>query len=328
MKTRRTPRFETPYHEGELFAQQRTGQEAQARRIAGVISDTLRPGSIPFLAQQSIVVLGSVASDRSLWASILFGAPGFIAAPDDGTVQIDLSSVAHDDDDPLWANLAADPRIGMLAMDFAARRRLRINGDLRPSGPKTLEFDVLEAYPNCPKYIQRREMSVRPSGESNAKSGASRGDVLTPALRMAIAGSDTFFVASGHPERGVDVSHRGGNPGFVEILDERTLRVPDYVGNGIYNTLGNFVSDPRAGLLFIDFDAGTTLQLTGVPMIRWELDRADDRTGGTGRYWDFTVAGWLARDILQPVDWEFVDYSPFNPTSVQDRADTNQEIAS
>ena len=143
-----------------------------------------------------------------------------------------------------------------------------------------------------------------------------------------IAGSDTFFVASSHPERGVDVSHRGGNPGFVEVLDERTLRVPDYVGNGLYNTLGNFVSHPQAGLLFIDFDAGTTLQLIGVPKIRWELDRADDRTGGTRRYWDFTVQRWLVREIPQRVECEFLDYSPFNPTSVQNWTDNNQEMES
>jgi len=112
-------------------------------------------------------------------------------------------------------------------------------------------------------------------------------------------------------------SHRGGNPGFVEVLDERTLRVPDYVGNGMFNTLGNFVSNPRAGLLFIDFEGGRTLQLIGTPMIRWELDAPSDRTGGTRRYWDFTVDRWLERELPQRVDWELLDYSPFNPTVVQ-----------
>ena len=302
------------YHEGERLAQQRTGQEMQAMWSAGVISDRLRPGSIPFLAQQSIIILGSVGSDQSLWASILFGPPGFVAAVDDRTVRIDLSSIGQDEDDPLWSNIETDPRIGMLAIDFATRRRLRINGNLRRAGTETLEVEVLEAYPNCPKYIQRREVSLRSSGRSEVRSGPSRGTVLTPALRQAITGADTFFVASGHPERGVDVSHRGGNPGFTEVLDERTLRVPDYIGNGLYNTLGNFVSNPRAGLLFIDFDAGSTLQLIGTPMIRWELDRADDRTGGTHRYWDFTVERWLERKLPQRVEWELLDYSPFNPS--------------
>ena len=105
MTTDRATRFETPYHEGELLVQQRTGQEVQARRIAGVISDSLRPGSIPFLSEQSMAVLGSVASDHNLWASVLFGAPGFISAPDDRSVQIDLSSVAHADDDPSRCSL-------------------------------------------------------------------------------------------------------------------------------------------------------------------------------------------------------------------------------
>ncbi len=305
------------FHEGERLAQERTGQAAQAMRVGGVIGDRLRPGSIPFLAEQSLLVLGSVDSDRQIWASTVFGSPGFVTAPDDGTVRLDLSSVEYDADDPLWDNIVGDRRIGVLAIEPATRRRLRVNGNVRSHEPATIEIDVLEAYPNCPKYIQRREMSRATNHGNSRPAVAGRGRQLTAALRDIISSSDTFFVASAHHDRGVDVSHRGGNPGFVEVLDERTLRVPDYVGNGLYNTLGNFVSNPRAGLLFIDFEAGSTLQLTGTPNVRWELDRQDDRTGGTGRYWDFTVERWLQRTLPAPIEWTLVDYSSFNPTSAR-----------
>ena len=317
MKTGRTMRLEAPYHEGEQLVQQRTGNEMRATQLARVISDRIRPGSVPFLARQSMVTLGSVDGDRNLWASVLLGQPGFLTAPDERTVKLDLTLAERDERDPFWANVEKDPRVGMLAIELDTRKRLRINGDVRRTGPETMLVDVLEAYPNCPKYIQRRELTRRSAGEIAAGLEPRSGDILTAALRDAITTSDTLFVASAHPDRGVDVSHRGGNPGFVEVLDERTLRVPDYVGNGMFNTLGNFVSNPRAGLLFIDFEGGSTLQLIGTPMIRWELDAPSDRTGGTRRYWDLTVDRWLERELPQRVDWELLDYSPFNPTVVQ-----------
>ena len=301
------------YHEGELLVQERTGQEVQAEQSGGVISERIIPGAIPFISQQQMVVLGSVDADQTVWASVLFGRPGFVSAADDHTIDFDLSQAGYDEHDPLWANIAGDPRIGMLAIELATRRRLRVNGNLRRADDETLRLEVIEAYPNCPKYIQRRHIAQVSLGEPRNEAEARSGEILTPSQREFIAEANTFFVASAHPERGVDASHRGGNAGFVEVLDERTLRIPDYAGNGMFNTLGNFVANPRAGLLFIDFDANRTLQLIGRPEIRFELDEANDRTGGTRRYWDFTVERWLERDLPHRVESELLDFSPFNP---------------
>ena len=301
------------YHEGELLVQERTGQEVQAEQSGGVISERIIPGAIPFISQQQMVVLGSVDADQNVWASVLFGRPGFISAADDRTIDFDLSEAGHDEHDPLWGNIAGDPRIGMLAIELATRRRLRVNGNLRRADDETLRLEVIEAYPNCPKYIQRRHIAQVSLGEPRNEAEARSGEILTPSQREFIAEANTFFVASAHPERGVDASHRGGNAGFVEVLDERTLRIPDYAGNGMFNTLGNFVANPRAGLLFIDFDANKTLQLIGRPEIRFELDEPNDRTGGTRRYWDFTVERWLERELPHRVESELLDFSPFNP---------------
>jgi hypothetical protein len=82
-----------------------------------------------------------------------------------------------------------------------------------------------------------------------------------------IFGADTFFVASAHPEQGVDASHRGGLPGFVQVLDQHRLRIPNFLGNSMFNTLGNFVSYLDAGLVFLDFDRSQVLQLSGRPEI-------------------------------------------------------------
>jgi hypothetical protein len=68
----------------------------------------------------------------------------------------------------------------------------------------------------------------------------------------------------------MDASHRGGNPGFVSAESDKRLVFPDYAGNNHYNTIGNLILDPRVGLLFVDFETGGMLQLTGRAEIEWE----------------------------------------------------------
>ena len=87
---------------------------------------------------------------------------------------------------------------------------------------------------------------------------------------------------------GLDVSHRGGPPGFVRV-DGDVLTIPDYRGNRYFNTLGNLLLEPRAALLFVDFARGEMLQLQGRGDVAW--DEAD--LPGAERTWRFTVErGW------------------------------------
>ncbi len=113
----------------------------------------------------------------------------------------------------------------------------------------------------------------------------------------------------------MDASHRGGAKGFVEILENGTLKIPDYKGNSMYNTLGNFLLNPRAGLLFIDFQAGITLQLSGTASLLFNQSAGEDlqKTTGTGRYWLFETKEWILTEQHHQADWEFIDFSPFNP---------------
>ena len=173
---------------------------------------------------------------------------------------------------------------------------------------------MAEAYPNCPKYIQRRDITGQALNGTSSSAGPREGRLLEPTQQTLITSSDTFFVASGHPDRGVDVSHRGGNPGFIRILNNEKLRIPDYTGNSMYNTLGNFIVNPRAGLLFLDFERSQTLQLIGRPEVLWELDDPQHETGGTRRYWDFHIERWLQLDIPHTLKWNLLDYSPHNPS--------------
>ncbi len=141
-----------------------------------------------------------------------------------------------------------------------------------------------------------------------------RGTVLGSTQHTIITKADTFFVASVHPERGVDASHRGGNPGFVTIVDDRTLRIPDYIGNSMFNTLGNFTANPRAGLIFLDFESGRTLQLTGRPGILYDVEDSAEETGGTNRYWQLHIDRWLEIAHASQLTWELLDFSPYNPS--------------
>ena len=304
-----------PYHEGELRIQQLDGVLQQAQSTGRVIADTIIKGALKFIAQQPMAVLGSIDDDQNVWASILFGRPGFMTAPDEKTVEFDLSQAGINPHDPFWTNIEQNPRVGSLLIELATRRRLRINGEAsRPSADRLqLHLAVAESYPNCPKYIQRRNMTVQALDGSNTTLMRHDGDALGEDQQTLIAAADTFFVASAHPQRGVDASHRGGPPGFVNVLDERTLRIPDYVGNSMFNTLGNFSANPRAGLVFLDFDHSRTLQLIGRPEILWDQDDAESKTGGTRRFWLLQVERWREMAVPATVRWEFLDYSPFNP---------------
>lgn len=303
--------IESPFHEGERLVQEGAGEQGQAARNAGVIADSIVPGALGFIGQQRLVIVGSVAPDGAMWASLLMGDAGFVQAPDVRSVVFDADHMLSAPDDPLWANLEGDERVGMLFIELGTRRRLRVNGNMSRAADGGFRLDVVEAYPNCPQYIQRRDMgAMEPhNGEWDTQSGG----VLTASQKEWVAQADTLFVASAHPDGGVDASHRGGNPGFVRWVDEATLRVPDYHGNSMFNTLGNLSANPKSGLLFVDFEGGRTLQLTGRAEIRWDLDGSDHPTGGTGRYWDFSVDEWVETMAPHDLEWTLVDRSTFNP---------------
>jgi hypothetical protein len=305
-------RIDRPYHEGERAVQDRAGEAAIADRNGTVIGSTVPHPALGFIGQQPMAVLTSVDSQRRPWASLLFGIPGFLQADSPERLTADLSHAWPHPDDPFWRNIERDPRFGMLLVELVTRRRLRINGSATLDG-EALDLQVERAYPNCPKYIQRRHLSERPAERDEDLPEPIRGKALTPDQRSMIAGADTLFVASLHPEHGADASHRGGRPGFAQVLDATTLRIPDYPGNSMFNTLGNFAAHPKGGIIIPDFGGQRTLQLVGEVEIRWDLGDPDGVTGGTGRFWDFLIAETLELSLPVRATWELLDASPFNP---------------
>lgn len=302
-----------PFHEGERHVQERTGEREAALRNGVIVGTVIPSRALPFIAQQRMLALGSVDEEGAVWASVWFGARGFVSSPDGGSVVIERTLADPGHDDVAWSNLRVGVDVALLAIDLESRRRLRINGVVRALDEERVEVSVREAYPNCPKYIQRRQVrgytGARPDAEP-----AVRGVALDDVRSRLIERADTLFVASRHPARGLDVSHRGGEPGFARVVGANRLRIPDYHGNSMFNTIGNLMVDDRAGLLFLDFEGGRLLQLTGTAAVRFDVEE-DPRqpTGGTGRYWDFHVARWADRPATTRFAWESLDASPYNP---------------
>jgi len=299
-----------PYHEGECEVQKRVGVEKIAKSTGRVITDRIPNGALKFVDKQPMAIVSSQDDETNIWTSMLAGKPGFLTAVDEQNVKIDLPAIVSGKLDPFWENIQNNPNVGMLFIELSTRRRLRVNGIVSLSD-ENIRVSVEQAYPNCPKYIQRREIEVVGTN-GNLSNSKRNGSSLTNDLTEWIENSDTLFVGSSDGKDNLDASHRGGNPGFVEILNDMTLKIPDYPGNSMFNTFGNFVSNPRAGLLFVDFKEGKTLQLTGKAEIVWHEEDAEETTGGTMRFWKFFISEWLQIDSLKGVNWRFIDYSPFN----------------
>ncbi|MEZ5889329.1 MAG: pyridoxamine 5'-phosphate oxidase family protein [Xanthobacteraceae bacterium] len=306
-----------PYHSGERAIQELTGERGKAIVNGRIVAGALSPRANGFLEQQQMCALGWRSPAGEVWASVLVGRRGFACAKDAGAT---LALRLDDDADilcaspPLAALKSGDP-LGVLFLDPSTRRRLRINGRVTDLHEHSLAIAIDQAYPNCAKYIQQRTIAPAASSDRSEPREIETGDALTPALRSWIGTADTFIVASSHPDGAVDCSHRGGAPGFVRLRGDE-LRIPDYPGNSMFNTFGNFELNPRAGLAFLDFAASRQLKLTGHVTLDLNAGKvggdAHD-SGGTGRWWTFKPTKWIVAPLNLPMRWDFVEASPFNP---------------
>ncbi|HKV99808.1 MAG TPA: pyridoxamine 5'-phosphate oxidase family protein [Vicinamibacterales bacterium] len=302
-----------PFHEGEIAVQERAGERDIGRRRHTIISPRIVPGALPFLAQQRLIALSVPGDDGQLWTSVWCGEPGFVGSDDGARLIVRRSLMTVAPDDPVLARLVVGRDIGVLAIELTTRRRLRVNGRIERVSPAEIVVRVRESVPNCPKYIQRREPHDAPAASRTTARTVS-GRAIDDERRAFVERADTAFVGSLHPSRGVDASHRGGEPGFIRVVDPTTLRVPDYAGNSMFLTLGNFEIDPRASLAVVDFDRGRIVSVSGTARLRFTGEIAGHPTGGTGRYWELSVREWIEFDWPSAMRWERLDSSPFNPT--------------
>jgi predicted pyridoxine 5'-phosphate oxidase superfamily flavin-nucleotide-binding protein len=292
----------TPFHADELEAQSRAGQAAKGAGIRNFMPDQHR--SFFELLPYVFVAI----PDTNGWplATMLTGQAGFVHSTDPVTLRVDAMP---DVLDPAAVTFSRSREIGILGLDLSTRRRNRANGHIADLDAAGFTVAVRQSFGNCAKYIQRRAAHhARPAPVG-----------LDPLVRLdaeaqaLITRADTFFVASRSRAElratgGIDMSHRGGRPGFVRV-EADTLTVPDFPGNRYYNTLGNLLGEPRGSLLFVDFATGDLLQLQGMVTIDWRTE-AGSVVGGAERLWRFEVARGWRRRAASALNWSFIDYSP------------------
>jgi predicted pyridoxine 5'-phosphate oxidase superfamily flavin-nucleotide-binding protein len=293
--------YRAPYRHGSLAVQDRVGVRDQAAHVGRSIGQGIKPVAAAFLGLQPMLVIGAADGEGRMWSSLLAGEPGFVRAT--GPHSVSIAGAVHRADPLADALAAGDTPIGTIALDPRTRRRMRLGGTARPSA-RGFAIEAERVFANCPKYLQKRELLEPGAGASAGASGTvRRGVQLTSDQEAFIRTADTFFIATGTAE-GVDASHRGGTPGFVHLSSPTTLSWPDYPGNAMFLTLGNLQTDPRAGLLFLDWSTGTTLQLSGAAHTEYAVEARTVR---------FTVEQVVETEAASPLRWSAPDFSPANP---------------
>ncbi len=326
------PDLPSPYHAGEHALQERLGVRAAVERAGRrVIRPFMLDQHRELFAELPMLVVGSLDAERRPWASIVVGRPGFLATPDAVTLVIHARPTPGD---PLADHLGIGAPVGLLGLQPETRRRNRLNGTVTAVGD-AVTVHVDQSFGNCPKYIQARTpfLASHPARMAAPHPVHPEGRLLSPRAAAMVTATDTFFIATTAPRAGldgataadgVDVSHRGGKPGFVRVAETdggTVLTSPDFIGNFAFNTLGNLALEPRAGLLVVDFATGDLLLLTGDATVIWsgpELAAFD----GAERLLQFRVDRGVVIDGAVPLRW-----SP--PTAAPQLVDTGswQDVA-
>ena len=300
------------YQEGQFALQRITGEEEIAQDRLAMVQPSIHERSIPFIEKQIFAFLGSEDANGSLWLSLLIGEKGFISVPSLQEVKLDLDKVVTNREDIVFTNIKTKPTVGLLFHQAAKRARYKAWG-IASEKDNQLSFDIKMGYKSCPKHIQKERIALPEESKALVPS-FTKGNDLGSSEKDWIIKSHTFFVTTQSKKGAVESAHRGGNPGFIEIMDDGRLRIPDYFGNSIYSTLGNIYNNPKAALLFIDYDNGETLQLSGSAVIQFDQNSEIDllKSGETGRFWTFETKHWIRTANHHKVNSEFVDFSKFN----------------
>ena len=304
----------SPFHQGELQAQDRVGVREKIGSFASrVIRDYLPEQHREFYATLPFVLLGAVDDQGRPWASIVAGRPGFMTTPDARTLNIGAEFLFGD---PLGEFLKPGADIGLLGLLPDQRRRNRLTGKVSSLGPDGIAIATVQTFGNCPQYIQTRDVEVLANVDTpHAKRQISTSDRFDRQAHDLIERSDTLFIATAYSDgsaaasRGADVSHRGGKPGFVCLEDEHTFVFPDFSGNLHFNTVGNILMNPKAGFLFADFDTGDLVYTTGSAEIVWDSEEIH-AFAGAERLIRFHAEQVIRVEGSLPLRFDFGEYSP------------------
>ncbi|RMZ75614.1 hypothetical protein DV738_g5383, partial [Chaetothyriales sp. CBS 135597] len=152
------------------------------------------------------------------------------------------------------------PMIGAISIHLE-----RPGSDCGKAGEVQLVMKIDQSLGNCPKYINKKTIT---SHEPSPRLISTATHLTAEAIEL-IRQADSFFVASAHAHEDMDCNYRGGPPGFIRVSQAQDVTVPtqivwpEYSGNNLYQTLGNLVVTPKAGIAVPNFDTGDVLYLTG-----------------------------------------------------------------
>ena len=265
---------QSPFHEGELAIQERVGVREKIDALGrNAVRRYLTEQHKAFFPMLPYVFVGSVDAAGQPWASMLLGEPGFVTPTSDTSVAVRSLPL---DGDPLNETLRQGGEIALLGAQLHTRRRNRMFGSVAEVTSGGFTIAVRQTLGICPQYIQGREPQFTRNPMRVAARPVHRSATLDARAKAIIERADTYFLASVDPRpedginHGADVSHRGGRRGFVRVDDAATLTAPDFVGNFIFNTLGNWQFDNRAGLLVPDFATGDMLYIAARAEVIWD----------------------------------------------------------
>lgn len=286
--------------------------------------------------------IGALDAGGQPWATVLAGDPAFISSPDARTLRIDGGMLAGDPlEGQLQAGghiggLGLQPMTrrrnrvnGVITSADGGVLRIAVSQSFG-NCPQYISNRQHSAAPEggAPRKVQvvrgtaltarDRELiagadtffiasaNVGADGEDApagmAAAAAPADMAVIGAASGAIAGALNGAANMANAARGADVSHRGGRPGFVRVDDEHTLTSPEFVGNFFFNTVGNLLRHPRAGLLFIDFDSGDMLHLAVEAEIIWDGPRVQ-AFAGAERLLRFHIREVVRNVAALPLRW-------------------------
>ena len=292
------------FHQGEIQAQKHVGMHEE---MAHWGAKAIRPFFIEqhrlFFSELPFAVVSATDSQSKPWVTLLAGKQGFMHFPDDKTLHFATQPIQGD---ALEEAFVEGTNVGLVGIELSNRRRNRATGSITSKNEQGITFKVSQSFGNCPQYISERVWHYVDTHSKDMSS--TRHTSLTPSMQEWISNADTLFIGSGyneggeHRSNGMDASHRGGSPCFMKVLNERQLVLPDYSGNNFFNTIGNLILNPLVGLLFLDFEKGNMLQITGRVDIDWDSDKIAEHPGAH-RLLNIEIDEVVQLNAVLPLRW-------------------------